>query len=229
MAPTVAAIVPTYNEEAQIGQVLAILSTYSGFHEIVVVDCSSDRTPDIVARYANVRYLKETGGNGKGHAMNQAVQATTGDILFFCDADIMGLTHEIIDALITPVRSGTVDMTIAVRGRRISFLTRLLALLLPRMTLIAGERAVRRTLWEELPASVKAGFQIETALNFYADRHGRGFTYHLAPQIRQVMKEKKYGLGTGVRRRLRMFGEMSATWTMIVREEWSYHARHDHT
>ena len=92
----VTAIVPAYNEAERIGAVLAVLTSY-GFKGVIVVDDgSTDNTKDVVSRY-DVRYLKIEENSGKGKAMDYAVSKAQTSFIFFCDADLKNLTHEIID------------------------------------------------------------------------------------------------------------------------------------
>lgn len=212
-APSVSAIVPSYNEGARIRRVLDVLSTYPGFREIIVVDQSgTDETERAVRQYPNVRYLRQTGTDGKGQAMEQSARESSGDVLFFSDADITGLTHAGIEALLAPVLDGTAEMSVVVRGRSVPWLTIALARFFPFATLIGGERAVHRRLWDRVPAKYKRGFRIEHALNSVAAAGGRRIAYHPLPEIRQAVKEQKYGFLTGTARRWRMIREIAATW-----------------
>jgi glycosyltransferase involved in cell wall biosynthesis len=201
MAPTVAAIIPSYNEGKRIGAVLDIISSHPRFTEVVVVDASTDKTADVVQRYPRVRYLRQRTQHGKAGAMEEGVQATSSEILFFSDADITGLTHETIDQLLDPVLRDDVDMVIGIRGRRVPLLTKILASVLPTLTLIGGERALRRSLWNQVPLYYKVGYRIENGLNFTAMQSGRGLRTVPTPTIGQKLKEQKYGMRVGLRRR----------------------------
>lgn len=88
--PPVSIIVPTFNEEADIGATLDTLVVVDyPDKEIIVVDASRDRTPDIVSRYAGqgVTLLRQTRGGGRGGARNQGLLAAGGDILVILNAD----------------------------------------------------------------------------------------------------------------------------------------------
>lgn len=216
MKPTISAIVPTYNEASRVGEVLAVLTSYPGFAEVIVIDDSSDLSTGNVARQYPVRYLHHGVRRGKGAAMDVAVQVAQGNILFFCDADIRGLSHTIIDQIITPVVRGEVAMSVAVRGRGVPFITGLFAWLMPRTTLQAGERAVTRVLWNAVPGYYKRGFHIETGLNDVAIRQRFGLSYRLFPELRQTVKEEKYGFWAGLQQRFQEFRELLAAWLYLV-------------
>lgn len=197
----VTAIVPTYNEAERIGSVLDILVSYPGFDQIIVVDDgSTDNTAKIVKRYP-VIYIQHHINKGKAQAMETGVSKAETNVIFFCDADITGLTTKIIDEVVLPVMAGKTDMFIAMRNRKIYFL-RFILFFVP---LLGGERALTKDLWHKLPIYYKQRFRIETALNFYAKYFGKGFRYKVFTGVSQEIKEKKYGLLKGLAQRISMF------------------------
>lgn len=193
IAPSITAIVPTYNEAARIGRVLNILTTYPHFTEVIVVDDgSTDTTERVVNRYP-VRFLKNAANKGKGYAMNRGVSLAKTPIIFFADADVSGLTHEMIDQVISPVAQGEADMCVAMRGRMVYKIPGMLSL----VPHLGGERAVTKTLWQMLPDYYKHRFRVEMGLNYYARHYGKGFCSVTFDDLTQVIKEKKYGLLRG--------------------------------
>ncbi|MBI2410807.1 MAG: glycosyltransferase family 2 protein [Candidatus Kerfeldbacteria bacterium] len=202
----VSAIVAAYNEEARIGAVLDLLTTCSHLDEVIVVnDGSTDKTEAVVKRYPTVRYTKHATNRGKGAAIDTGVQLAGHDVLFFCDADISGLTHNMIQQMTEPVTSGRVEMFIGMRNRKI-YLVRYFLSFVP---LVGGERALTKNLWQSLPAKYKERFKIEAALNFYAAYEGKGFDYCFFSGVTQTIKEKKYGLGHGFTQRMQMYAEIT--------------------
>lgn len=193
----ITAVVPAYNEASRIGRVLEVLTTYPTFKEIIVVDDgSSDSTEDVVKKF-NVRYVKNPENKGKGYSMDRGVSLASGDVIFFCDADISGLTHEVIDEITRPVLAGEADMFIGMRNRKWYFAHRIITLI----PLLGGERAMTKNLWQKLPNYYKQYFRIEAAINFYALYYGKGFQYKVFKGLSQVIKEKKYGFWDGTRQR----------------------------
>lgn len=204
----IAAIICAYNEESRIRKNLDVLTSYPHFSEIIVVnDGSTDKTGEIINKY-RVTAIHHAQNKGKGASMEDGVQATHSDILFFCDADITGLTHKIIDEMLEPVLAERVDMFIAMRNRKIYFL-RLLFFFVP---LLGGERVVTKKIWDIVPAYYKDHFKIEAGLNFYAKYFGKGFEARVFPGIHQTIKEKKYGLLEGLHHRITMFGDIINTY-----------------
>lgn len=207
----VTAIVAAYNEAGRIGRVLDVLTTYDGFDEVVVVDDgSTDGTSDAAMAYP-VTCLRVEPNQGKGHAMDVGVVHSNSDVIFFADADIVGLTHEMIRETVAPVLKGSCEMFILMRNRKIYFLHQLMAFI----PLLGGERALTKNLWTMLPSRYKDRFRIEAGLNFYAVHHGSGLKYRVFKGISQTVKESKFGIWEGLKRRIRMSSEvLGAAWDL---------------
>jgi glycosyltransferase involved in cell wall biosynthesis len=90
MSATVSAIITTYNYARFIPAAIeSVLNQTRRPDEIVVVDDgSTDETAALVAGYAarGVRYVGKENG-GAGSARNRGLRETTGDLVFFLDAD----------------------------------------------------------------------------------------------------------------------------------------------
>ncbi len=91
--PLVSIVVPTYNEEADIARTLDALAaqTYRPL-EVVVVDASKDRTPEIVRAYEgripNLRLIRQRPKPGVSVARNDGLQAAQGEIVVILNADV---------------------------------------------------------------------------------------------------------------------------------------------
>ena len=159
-------------------------------NEIIVVDDgSSDNTEEEAKSFKGVKVIKNKKNMGKSYSMDRGVNAAREPILFFCDADLSGLTPDIIEQIVLPVKTGRVDMFIGLRKNLMQKAVKLFAL-------NSGERAMRREVWEKLPEKFKYRYRVEVGLNYIATKYGRGsgaveFDYY------QEIKEKKYGFMRG--------------------------------
>lgn len=205
------AIVPAYNEAGRIGPVLEVLTSYPGFAEVIVIDDGSTDATEREAKQFPVRYLKNDHNRGKGYSMDRAVQAASSDIIFFCDADVKGLRHAVLEEIIGPVMRGEVDMFIGMRNRKIYYLSIVLSV----VPLLGGERALTKALWQKVPGRYKDRFKIEAALNFYATHHGGGFGYKVFTGLSQTVKEHKYGYVRGFIWRIAMLAEVIQTQLVL--------------
>jgi glycosyltransferase involved in cell wall biosynthesis len=89
-APRLSVIVPVFNGRLQLPRCLEALrgSRYTDFEVIVVDDCSTDNTRQIVER-SGARYLRTPWNMGPGGARNIGVRHAHGEIVVFVDADVV--------------------------------------------------------------------------------------------------------------------------------------------
>ena len=194
--PRIAAIVPAYNEEKHISDVLDVLCKTPILDEIIVVDDGSvDGTESSVKRFPRARYIRNWANHGKGYSMDRGVNSTKAEIIFFCDADLRGLTPAIVESIVTPVLEGKYVMYV---GRRKNMMQRAVRF----VSKLSGERALKRSAWNKMPSFYRHGFRIETGLNHFAKRYGKVGS-RIFPYI-QTLKEKKYGIFRGEMIRWRM-------------------------
>jgi glycosyltransferase involved in cell wall biosynthesis len=84
-------IVPTYNEEKDIADTLeALIALDYSDKEIIVVDDSTDSTPDIVSRYADkgVKLIHPEKREGRCGARNLGVLSASGEVAVILNADV---------------------------------------------------------------------------------------------------------------------------------------------
>jgi polyisoprenyl-phosphate glycosyltransferase len=197
----VAAIVPAYNEEETLAEVLGVLKATPLVAEILVVsDGSTDRTVEIACAFG-LRTIHLHENHGKGMAMAVGVAHTDAEILLFVDGDILNLSEPLIERLIEPVLSGRSDMNIGIRhgGWLIDSIHRRTG------PLLSGIRCLRREIFEAVPESHLKGFAIEVGLNWACDQLGLRITTIVLYNLKHLVKEKKRGLLRGFRARFHMF------------------------
>ncbi len=209
----VSAIIPAHNEALTIRSVIEPLLRHPSIDEVIVVDDGSTDATLAVAREAGATVISMPENGGKAAAMSRGVAAATNDIVFFSDADIVGLTPEIVSRIVTPVTSGAYDMFVGIRGRKTYWANRLLHF----TPILGGERALRKELWDHVPRTYKKNFQIEIALNFFAKLNGHRMGFTVVPGLSQVIKEKKRGLWPGLWQRLSMIADiLLVSWRIYV-------------
>ena len=92
-------LIPAYNEEATIESILnevKAVELHNGIaKEIIIVnDCSTDKTVEVVESFKaanadmDIQLFSQAFNQGKGAAINRAIQECTGDYLIIQDADL---------------------------------------------------------------------------------------------------------------------------------------------
>lgn len=126
--PLVSIIIPAYNAETRIADTLAcvIAQDYPNIEIVVVNDCSTDRSAEI-ARYALERggrpfkFIEHTTNRGVSAARNTGIEASSGELLCFVDADDIA-EQSYISQLQTCITENGAD--IALCGRKDKYVER---------------------------------------------------------------------------------------------------------
>ncbi len=198
------AIIPAYNEEKTIGDVLEVLEKVSLIRKIIVVsDGSTDNTVD-VARSFNVEVVELEENRGKGGALKAGLENIRADVVLFLDADLLGLTVEHVHSLLEPVLENGVDMTIGIfeKGRIATDLAQKMA---PQLS---GQRALKFSLLEQISDIDVSRFGVEVALNRFMESSGTKVQVVILPDMSHVMKEEKLGVWKGMAARMKMYWEI---------------------
>lgn len=199
----VAAIIPAFNEERTIGEVVGTVRRCRLVHDVIVVsDGSRDSTVEAARRHgARVLALHEN--LGKGGAIAAGLGATDAQVILLLDGDLVGLSAQHIEDLLRPVLAGTADVCIGQIKRD------LIQMLFPSFS---GQRAVRRCVLEGIPNLKRTGFGIEAVLSHHAKASGlRTCTVSLR-SLTHVPKQEKHGFLRGY------IGKLKAAWQIA---KWS--------
>lgn len=218
--PKVAAIVPALNEEKNVGEVLRILSSCGCFNEVILVDDGSTDNTAGVGKSLGVKVIKIGKNSGKGNAMIEGVKNTDAQIIFFSDADLVGLTREHIVSIIEPMLKENFAMCVGLRNR-LANLPKLIAKIDPLLA-IGGERAVKKEIFERIPKNFLQGFAVETALNYFCLKNKLPVKYILLPKLGMVIKEKKWGLIKGFVSRMKMFWQILKIRLLIALKAYEF-------
>jgi polyprenyl-phospho-N-acetylgalactosaminyl synthase len=203
-AQKVSAIIAAYNEQDTIVDVVRAVEGHPLVDEIIVVDDGSKDATVERARTTSAQVVSLEKNSGKAAAMNRGVQLARNEHILFLDADILGLTREMITLTVTPVLTGKCGMFVAIRQRKTYWMNRLLYFI----PVLGGERALTKSIWRLVPRIYRKGFQIEIALNYYTKKSGHTMGFGVMPGLSQVIKEKKRGFWLGMLQRVKMCGEV---------------------
>jgi hypothetical protein len=200
-----AAIIPAYNEEKTIGEVVATLVGSKAFGEIVVVSDGSKDGTARVAREAGATLVHEMPWkHGKGAAMGHGVIHTNAEVVCFFDADLKGLTTAHVAAILGPVVNGERYMNVGLRDKG-PVLTGIAA----HLPLVGGERALRREIFEAIPEKYLHGFKVESALNYFCRINGLPYGIAVLSGLTMVRKFTKVGF-------FKSIGQYARMWYQVI-------------
>lgn len=241
----VSLVVPARNEAATVGELItrvreALMETVALVDEIVVIDSDSvDDTAAVAAAagasvFASAAIRPDLGSYpGKGEAMWKSLFVTTGDVIVFMDADLVEWDTHFVPGLLGPLlESASIQLVKGfyerpgdagpLDGGRVTELVArpLLALAWPELAgliqPLAGEWAIRRSLFEQI--AVPVGYAVEIAsLIDTAAIHGAEAIAQVDLGARGHSHQTLYDLGlmatqllAAAGRRLALYGEGEA-------------------
>ncbi|TAK34595.1 MAG: glycosyltransferase family 2 protein, partial [Saprospiraceae bacterium] len=89
--PAVSVIIPTYNRAKTIERAIdsVLNQTFSDLELIVVDDCSTDFTVDVIKQYTDERliYIRHENNRGEGGARNTGIRNSRAKYIAFLDSD----------------------------------------------------------------------------------------------------------------------------------------------
>jgi glycosyltransferase involved in cell wall biosynthesis len=216
---TTAAIIPVYNEEKNVGDVLEVLRETDLLDELILVDDGSrDRTAAVLHQAAlrdqRIRVIQHETNKGKGQAVFTGLAATTAFYLVLLDADLKNLKPDHIRVLLDPILQHRADMTLGLfSGGRLS--TDLSHRLTPFLT---GQRGLRAEILKSISREAASGYGFEVALTIGAQQQGyrkkivklQG-VWHPSSELRM-----ERGFWRGSLWKLRMYGQIVRAWYLAT-------------
>jgi glycosyltransferase involved in cell wall biosynthesis len=194
-SPVVSIVIPVFNEEKTIGNVIedtaTVMKSLNMPHEIIVVDDgSTDNTRRVAAAY-KVKVLSDGKNRGKGYAERKGFEHAQGDIIVTIDGDGAHKPKEISN-LITPLLNGTdvaAGSRFLGRGEYRTSKLNLLGNMMFNMAILmitgryvtdsqTGFRAIKKEVLKKLNLESE-GFDIETEITVKSLRNG--FTFREQP------------------------------------------------
>jgi len=108
---SVSVVIPAYNEEKTIANVVKVANELPYVSEVIVVDDGSyDKTVE-EAGFAGADIISHASNQGKGSAIKTGFKHSKGDIIAFIDGDIENLSLDKLDMIIRPILDGKTDIT----------------------------------------------------------------------------------------------------------------------
>ncbi len=205
----ISALIPAFNEEKTIGNVISVLKSCKKIDEILVInDGSEDDTSDIAKSY-NIEVIDLECNLGKGGAICKGLEVSKGDIMLILDADLIGLKQKHIYDLINPIIYDNVDMTTGIfaNGRITTDIAQKFA------PFLSGQRAIKKYILDDINNLEITRYGFEIALTRYCDKHDVVVQEVPLNNLTHIMKEEKMGLYKGARARLKMYMDIVKTFS----------------
>ncbi|MBI2664077.1 glycosyltransferase family 2 protein [Candidatus Woesearchaeota archaeon] len=99
-------IIPAYNEERYIREIISRIQKIKLKKEVVVVDDgSTDSTASIASKIRGIKLIRHVKNSGKGAAIRTGLKNSSGDIILIQDADLEYNPDE-IEKVIRPIAEG---------------------------------------------------------------------------------------------------------------------------
>lgn len=175
---SVSIVIPAFNEEPTVAQVVAVARKLDYVSEVIVVDDgSTDRTVE-EAKGAGATVISHKVNQGKGSAIKTGFKISHGDIVAFIDADVSNFTSSKIDKIIRPILEDKTDITktkFARESGRVTELTAkpLLGFFFPEINYeqpLSGQFAGKRSALNKIKFEKDYGVDVGIVLD--ADVHG---------------------------------------------------------
>lgn len=196
-------VICAYNEAKNIRRVLDVVAPLDFIDEkIVVDDCSSDNTCEVVEKYSEFRLIRHEKNGGKGMALHTGITNSKNDLLLLMDADLIGLTEGHIRELLAPVIfSQTADLALGVFNLDKFTTTKIVNRAFPS---ISGQRVIWRKDLPPLEKFKNSRFGVDTIITAAVPKKRREVV--VLHGLTQVIKEEKSDdVWEGLKNRLKMY------------------------
>ncbi|MEI7425888.1 MAG: glycosyltransferase family 2 protein [Candidatus Moraniibacteriota bacterium] len=202
----ISCIIPAYNEESRIGNILQVACGHPLIAEVIVIDDGSkDQTCKIVEEFNKAKLIKHEKNKGKSRAILTGIAKAKCEIIFLLDADLLKLKSQNITELIDPVISGEADIAISLR-KNAPWPYRKIGL-----DFISGERVFRKKILakhiEKIAQLPAYGFEVY--LNKLIIKNKLKLKIVFWQNVISPWKHQKGNLWTGIR------GEIMMSWQIL--------------
>jgi len=192
--PKVTCIVPAYNEAGRIENVLPILINSPLINEIIVVDDgSNDGTGEVVRKsFPNLKVIRKAKNEGKANAMITGAKKAQNPILFFCDADLTGLTQDHLKKIILPVVYGKLRMAVGAQERMNTLKTSPGKPMTEFIKTLGGEKVIWKRDFLAIPGLSNSGYGVEQKIITFFKKENWSFECFVLDGVGHCHKVKKW-------------------------------------
>jgi len=173
LAESASVVIPCYNEAATVGSVVKIALETDAVDEVVVIDDGSQDASAQIAMENGAKVVRHAKNLGKGHAIMSGARAAKNSVIVFIDADLEGVSPEMIGHLAWPVLNGETRLCKSAFDRDAGRVTELVAkplleFIYPEARFsqpLSGQFCIRKDLLMELDVSMDWGIDISIMLS----------------------------------------------------------------
>src|SRR3989344_3886442 len=168
----ISCIIPAFNEESTIINVIKNVKKVKVINEIIIVDDGSTDNTYKNAKSERVKVIKHSQNKGKGSAIKTGVLHSSGDLIIFLDADLCSISPKKIASILQPLENDEADFVktsfTRARGRVTELVVKpLFSVIFPFIKFnqpLSGQFAIKRDLLKELKIDDKWGVDIQILL-----------------------------------------------------------------
>ena len=160
----ISCIIPCYNEEERVKNVINVVTSHELISEVIVVDDGSDEKTKSILRSLKHEKLKVLFLNknmGKAYAVYHGTKNAKNDLVLLLDADLINLKKEHIDSLIAPIINKEAHVSMSLRKNA------LLINKIFRIDPVSGERCLKKDILLALDNLENLRFGLETKINLH--------------------------------------------------------------
>ena len=168
----ISCVIPAFNEESTIIDVIKNVKKVKVINEIIVVDDGSTDNTYKNAKSEGIRVIKHAQNKGKGAAIKTGIAHSHGDIILFLDADLYSISPKKVASILQPLENDEADFVktsfTRARGRVTELVVKpFFSVIFPFIKFnqpLSGQFAIKRDLLKELKIDDKWGVDIQILL-----------------------------------------------------------------
>lgn len=197
-------IIPFYNEEYRVCQVLAVITQIKKIAQIICIDDGSeDEASALIARnWPHVELIRLPYNQGKAAAIRHGLKKARHENILLMDADLQRIDKGEVEKAIQAITQHELDMLILRRVNAPWFVK------FDRGDiLLSGERIVKKKDLKKILSQEVNRYQLELAINLYMQKHKRNVRW-MPWSATNTYKSKKMGLVAGYKKEFEMFTDI---------------------